>query len=77
VYAGRRLSIDPSGKTTEGLHQGQNRTRENRPSGIAGGLWKRGDHGRRSEAIRETDGFAALPYHYARATFLYRLRPKK
>ena len=35
-------------------------------------MWKRGDHGRRIEALRETDGFATVPYHYARATFLSR-----
>jgi hypothetical protein len=38
VYAGQRLSFAPHGQATEGLHQGQNRTREIRPSGIAGRL---------------------------------------
>jgi hypothetical protein len=38
VHAGRHLSLAPFRQTTEGLHQGQNRTREIRPSGIAGGL---------------------------------------
>jgi hypothetical protein len=37
-------------------------------------LWKRGDYGSRTEAHRETDGFATVPYHYARATFLSRLQ---
>ena len=27
VYVGRRLSLTPTGQTTEGFHQGQNRTR--------------------------------------------------
>ena len=43
--------------------------------GSQGGLWKRGDHGRRFEVYRETDGFATVRYNYARATFLSRLRP--
>ncbi len=36
-------------------------------------MWKRGDYGRRNEALRETGGFATVPYRYARATFLSRL----
>ena len=62
-----------SGKANKGkakIRTGLGKT--DRP-GSQGGLWKRGDYGSRTEAHRETDGFATVPYHYARATFLSRL----
>lgn len=42
--------------------------------GSQGGLWKHGDYGSRTEDPRETEGLPTVPYHYACATFLSRLR---
>ena len=56
------LSLALSGKATEGLHT-KVRTgigKTNLP-GSHGGLWKRGDEGRRIEAHWETDGLATVP----------------
>ena len=41
--------------------------------GSQGGLWKRGDEWSRTEAHRETAGYATVPCGHARAAFLSRL----
>ncbi len=38
MYVSQHLSFMLFGKATEGINQGQNRTRENRPSGIVGNV---------------------------------------
>ena len=73
VYAGQRLSFASLGKATVGLHQGQNRIRENRPSGIAGRLvetWAKETAiwARTAETPRQTSRRLRL----TRATFLSR-----
>jgi hypothetical protein len=61
VYAGQRLSFARSGQTFEERSQGQNRIRENRPSGIAEGACGNVGYGRQAEAHRETCGIATEP----------------
>jgi len=54
MYVGQHLSFTRNGQTTEGVGQGQNRTRENRPSGIEEGACGNVGYGSQAEAHRET-----------------------
>jgi hypothetical protein len=55
VYVGQHLSFTHNGQTTDGFRcQGQNRTRENRPSGIEEGACGNVSGERQVRTQRET-----------------------
>ena len=54
MYVGQHLSFTRNGQTTEEAGQGQNRTRENRPSGIEEGACGNVGYGSQAEAHWET-----------------------